>query len=132
MIRNRRHAILKAMSHLTFILAFASAVLVLALRLIRCFLPDLISWKLKSALPLMLAGTAFACLQFALPRTRRQIVLGLLVATAFILWGIEQFVSNHAVAAWIDDIVVFLFVLDLCLVIRGQLKESSDAAKAAE
>ena len=129
---NRRQRLLRAFSLAAFRLAFASAFLVVALHCVHFFRGDLIPWNLKSAIPLILAGTAFACLQFALPRTRTQIGLGLLVATAFILWGIEQFVSNHAVAAWIDDIVVFLFVLDLCLVIRGQLKESSEAAKAAE
>ena len=114
--------ILRALSYATFALALASALLVVVLRCIHSFRADLISWSLKSAIPLILAGVAFACLQFAVPRTRNQIVFGLMVSTAFILWGVEQFLSNLAVVAAIDDFVVFLFVLDLCLVIRGQLK----------
>jgi hypothetical protein len=122
----RGSRLLRAMCLVTFSLAFASAVLVVALRLIHCSRPNLISWNLKSAIPLMLAGLSFACLQFVIPRTRAQVTLGLAVSAAFILWGIEQFVSSRAAAAVIDDIVVFLFVFDLSLVIRGHLKTNSD------
>jgi hypothetical protein len=45
-----------------------------------------------------------------------------MVAVAFILWGIEQFLSNRAMAVFLDDIVVLLFVLDLSIVIYGHLK----------
>lgn len=103
-------------------LAFSAAVLLIALRVIHLIRPDWIRWQLKSAIPLMLIGVAFAFLQFAAPRTRVQIVLGLSVSTAFILWGVEQFVMNQFVAASIDDVVVFLFVVDLSLVIYQHLK----------
>jgi hypothetical protein len=103
-------------------LALSTAVFALGLRFVHYFRPDLIPWRLKSAYPLMLAGAGFACMQFAIPRTRTQITLGLIVSAAFILWGVEQFLSNQAVASIIDDLVVFLFVLDLSIVIRGHLK----------
>ena len=103
-------------------LAVCSAICLVSLRLIHCVQPDLLPWTLKSAIPLILIGLAFAFLQFALPRTRAQILLGLTVAAAFILWGTEQFLSNQALVASIDDLVVFLFVLDLSIVIYGHLK----------
>lgn len=68
-------------------------------------------------------------LQFAVPRTRSQVVLGLMVSAAFILWGIEQYVADRGLASFIDDIVVFLFVLDVSLVIRGQLKRDDRTAE---
>lgn len=75
-------------------------------------------------------GLAFALLQFAVSRTRIQIVLGLSVSAAFIFWGVEQFVPNPFVASSIDDFVVFLFVLDLSLVIYQHLKSTEHAASA--
>src|SRR5579871_5723614 len=113
---------MRALSAVSLGFAFLTAVLLIALRLIHLFRPDVMSWHLKSAIPLMLVGIAFALMQFAVIRTRGQIVLGLFVSLAFILWGVEQFVPNQFVAFSIDDLVVFLFVLDLSLVIYQHLK----------
>jgi len=115
----------RALSIIFLILAFGAALLLIALRFVNYFRPDPFTWTLKSAIPLILAGTSLACLQFAVPRTRPQIVLGLSVSSAFILWGVEQFVTNQLLASCIDDLVVFLFVLDLSLVVYGQIKKPS-------
>jgi hypothetical protein len=114
--------VLRIVSAMALGLAVVAAVGIVTLRLIHYFQPTLLPWALKSAVPLILIGVAFASLQFVLPRTRRQILLGLMVALAFILWGTEQFLSNPAIASVIDDIVVLLFVLDLSIVIYGHLK----------
>src|SRR5262249_44722748 len=79
-------------------------------------------------LPVDSVGVAFASLQFAYPRTRTQIVLGLAVALAFILWGTEQFLSNRGLVSFIDDVVVFLFVLDLSIVVYGHLRPGLPSA----
>ena len=115
--------LLRVGSVVSLVLALASAIIVVALRIIHCFEPALFPWPLKSGVPLILIGVSFACLQFALPRTRSQMLLGLSVGAAFILWGSEQFLDAPAVIAFVDDVVMFLFVLDLGLVIRGLLKE---------
>jgi hypothetical protein len=126
--KKREHAfgrvalVLRATSAVSLALALLAAICILILRLIRFLQPNLLSWTLKSAIPLILIGIAFASLQFVLPRTRRQILLGLMVALAFILWGVEQFLLNQAMASFVDDVVVFLFVLDLSLVIYEHLK----------
>jgi len=114
--------VLRLISAIALGLAFLAAIGVLVLRLVHCVKPDLLPWTIKSAYPLILIGVAFAALQFVLPRTKQQILLGLMVAAAFILWGAEQFISNQAIASFIDDVVVFLFVFDLSLVIYGHLK----------
>jgi hypothetical protein len=113
-------------SAIAVVLAISAAFLLIALRLIHCIQPNLLPWTIKSAIPLILIGIAFASFQFAVPRSRIQILLGLIVAVAFILWGLEQFLSNPAVVSVIDDLVVFLFVLDLGIVICGSLKEQKN------
>jgi hypothetical protein len=123
-----RAVVLRGISAIAFGLAVFTAIGIVALRLIHSFQPDLLPWTLKSAIPLILIGVAFASLQFVLPRSRRQILLGLMVALAFILWGAEQFLANQAIASFIDDVVVLLFVLDLSIVICGQLKSGAHAA----
>ena len=115
-------AVLRIASAISLAVAIFTAIGTVLLRLLHLFQPNLLPWTMKSAIPLILVGIAFASLQFILPRTRRQILLGLMVAAAFILWGTEQFVSNQAVASLIDDVVVLLFVIDLGLVTCGHLK----------
>jgi hypothetical protein len=118
---------LRIISAVSLGLAVSAASILVALRLIHCVQPGFFPWNLKSAIPLILIGIAFASFQFSVPRTRSQILLGLMVAAAFILWGTEQFLSNQATVSFIDDIVVFLFVLDLSIVIYGHLKPHAHA-----
>ncbi len=106
-------------------LAIFAAFLLIALRLVHWLQPNLLPWTLKSAIPLILIGIAFAWFQFSLPRTLGQRLSGLGVAAAFVLWGIEQFVPNQRIVSAIDDVVVFLFVLDLGIVICGSLREQN-------
>jgi hypothetical protein len=118
----RVNAVLRVVSAIAFGLAIATAIIIVVLHLIYCLQPNLVTWTFKSAVPLILIGIAFASLQFALPRTSAQMLLGLMVAAAFILWGVEQFLSNQALISFIDDVVVLLFVIDLSIVIYGHLK----------
>jgi len=118
----RMQTLLRGASAVSFILAITSACAVIALDCIHVFGPDLLPWRLKSAFPLILIGIAYGCLQFTLPRSWKEFLLGLSVGVAFILWGAEQFVPIPALVPLIDDVVVFLFVLDLSVVISGSLK----------
>jgi hypothetical protein len=87
-------------------------------------LPDF-PWTLKSAIPLMAIGISYLSLIFTVPRTAPQRFLGLLVGAAFVLWGAEQFMTNRELISLIDDLVAFLFVVDLSIVIRGNLAKPS-------
>ena len=87
--------------------------------------PD-VGWRVKSALPLIGIGVSYALLQFTVPRTRTEFCLSLAVSLAFVLWGAEQFIPSPRIVSLIDDAVVFLFVLDLGIVIRGQLARKID------
>lgn len=106
-------------------LAFLSGVLLVLLRAVNWFRPHLVPWHLKSAYPLIFAGVACAGLQAAVPRRRNEVIFGLIVAAAFILWGLEQFLSDPALISLIDDLVVFLFVFDLSFLVYGHLKPKS-------
>jgi hypothetical protein len=108
---------LQVVSAITLGLALLSATVVVALRLIHWFHPTRFLLPLRSGIPLILIGLSLACLQFAVRRTPSQCILGLSVSVAFILWGIQQFLPNQAVVSFIDDMVVFLFVLDSGIVI---------------
>jgi hypothetical protein len=115
-------AFLRILSGIALATAFASAAGILILDAIHWFRPDL-SWKLKSALPLICIGVSYALLQFTVPRAPGEFCLSLAVSLAFVLWGVEQFIPVPQIASRIDDLVVFLFVLDLSIVIWGQLRQ---------
>jgi len=72
----------------------------------------------KSAIPLVAIGVSYACLSVTLRRTLWQHLFGIFMGLAFVLWGLEQFLTDREVISFIDDIVVFLFVTDLSIVIR--------------
>ncbi len=81
-------------------------------------------WTFKSAIPLIAIGLSYLSLILTVPRTPAQRKLGFLVGLAFVFWGAEQYLKNQAVISYLDDIVVFLFVLDLGLVIRKNLSQT--------
>jgi DNA replication protein DnaC len=76
----------------------------------------------KSAVPLIAIGISYLVLILSLRRTLGQRLVGIFVGLAFMLWGLEQFLSDQAWISFIDDVVVFLFVVDLSIVIRHNLR----------
>jgi DNA replication protein DnaC len=78
--------------------------------------------SLKSAVPLIAIGISYSILIITLRRTLGQRLVGIFMGLAFVLWGLEQFLSDQAVISFMDDIVVFLFVVDLSIVIRQNLR----------
>ena len=78
---------------------------------------------LKSGIPLMAIGLSYISLVLTLQRTPGQRLVGILMGLAFVLWGLEQFLPDRALIPFIDDCVVFLFVVDLSIVIRHNFRE---------
>jgi DNA replication protein DnaC len=78
--------------------------------------------SLKSGVPLIAIGISYGILILTLRRTVGQRVVGIFMGLAFMLWGVEQFLSDKSLISFLDDIVVFLFVADLSIVIRQNLK----------
>ena len=54
-------------------------------------------FSLKSAVPLIAIGISYFILIVTLRRTLGQRLVGLSVGLAFVLWGLEQFLSDQAV-----------------------------------
>jgi hypothetical protein len=82
----------------------------------------------KSGIPLIAIGISYFALVLTLRRTPGQFLVGLLMGVAFVLWGLEQFLTNRALISFIDDCVVFLFVVDLSIVIRHNFREARASA----
>jgi hypothetical protein len=76
----------------------------------------------RSAIPLIAIGISYLVLILSLRRTLGQRLVGISVGLAFVLWGLEQFLTDQAWISFLDDVVVFLFVVDLSIVIRHNLK----------
>jgi len=111
------------------LLSFASlwvAILTASFLMLRHALPLLVGSQptipFRSAIPLIAIGISYFILIISLRRTFGQRLVGIFIGLAFVLWGLEQFLSDKAVISFIDDVVVFLFVVDLSIVIRHNLR----------
>jgi DNA replication protein DnaC len=113
------------------LLSFASlwvAILTASFLILRHALPLLVelppSIPFRSAIPLIAIGISYFVLIISLRRTFGQRLVGIFIGLAFVLWGLEQFLNDTALISFIDDVVVFLFVVDLSIVIRHNLRSS--------
>ena len=66
-----------------------------------------------SALPLAIAGLAYAMLQFRLRPSRETLLKRLLLAATFMVWAVDQLLPLGRVATFISDAVIAAYVLDL-------------------
>lgn len=66
-----------------------------------------------SAIPLAVAGLAYAILQFHIRPARETLLKRLLLAATFMLWAIDQLLPSQWVAVLIGDVVIAAYVLDL-------------------
>lgn len=74
-----------------------------------------------SALPLLLAGTSYIFLQALLRPAGIEMLKRLMLGMAFVLWGIDQLMPPSTLAIDLGDLVISLYVLDLGLMIEGEL-----------
>jgi hypothetical protein len=73
--------------------------------------PETHGWL--SALPLLFGGAAFALLQFRLKPPRVTLLKRLLLAAAFIGWGVDELLPAGRAALFLGDAVIAAYVLDL-------------------
>ena len=76
-----------------------------------------------SAMPLILAGGSYIALQGLLRPPPTELVKRLLLGSAFLLWGIVQLMPPSVLATDLGDLVIALYVLDLGMIIQGELRE---------
>jgi hypothetical protein len=74
------------------------------------------------ALSFMLIGASFIGLQLSSGRRWNAMLKEVMLGTAFVLWGGEQFLSPSALVTAMDTLVVLIFVVDLSLIIVPRLK----------
>jgi hypothetical protein len=101
---------------------FLRAALLLAVTLLLSNLPFL-SARLHaylSALPLAMAGAAYAILQFRMRPGRRTMLKRLLLAATFMIWAVDQLLPSGRWATFIGDTVIAAYVLDLYWLIQEQ------------
>ena len=88
------------------------------------FFPALHPWLTHgpvSALPLLLIGVAYLGLQAILRPHIFELLKRVMLASAFILWGIDQLLPTGSVATTLGDIVIVLYIIDLALMMRDAL-----------
>jgi len=74
-----------------------------------------------SALPLLLIGIAYLALQVILRPAPLELLKRGMLASAFILWGIDQLLPMGPVATTLGDIVIVLYIIDLALMMYDTL-----------
>ncbi len=75
-----------------------------------------------SAAPLLLIGLSFLIAQPMLRPRRTELLKNVLLAAAFILWGIVQLMAQNRLSRSLGDVVIALYVLDLAWVILASVK----------
>ena len=103
------------------VLSLVGCVLLLVFDFFPALLP-LLTHGPVSALPLLLIGIAYLALQVILRPQLLELLKRVMLASAFILWGIDQLLPMGPVATTIGDIVIVLYIIDLALMMRDALR----------
>jgi hypothetical protein len=106
----------RILSSVLFLSALASVACLLASDIWFRFQPTPLH-RHAGALALILIGASFVCAQLGAARRWSDRLKGVLLGTAFALWGCEQYLAPGALATAVDSLVVTVFVVDLALVI---------------
>jgi hypothetical protein len=76
-----------------------------------------LSTPVISATPLFLIGVSFLVVQTMTRPPWTDLLKNILLASAFILWGIVQLMAQNALSKRLGNVVIALYVLDLAWVI---------------
>jgi hypothetical protein len=120
----------RGLSVLLFLLALAGIATLLASDALHGLHLTLLHQQLGAG-ALILIGSSYIALQFSLPRRRSEALKGIFLGAAFVLWGGEQFLPAGPVVTAIDTMVITIFVVDLSLIVVGQLKSRGTDAKTS-
>jgi hypothetical protein len=80
------------------------------------------------AMPLILIGLSYIAFQLSSARPSAQKTQGLLLGTAFVLWGSEQLLPAGPWVTLMDTLVITIFVVDLALILSGHLRRKDQEA----
>ncbi len=76
-----------------------------------------------SALPLAIAGIAYAILQFRLNPPRETLLKRLMLAATFVTWAVDQLLPPGRLATFLGDVVIAAYVLDLYWLVQEQTSQ---------
>jgi hypothetical protein len=122
---------LRALCGLFFALALAALALLLLSDIWMGFMPAPRHFQAES-LALIFVGISFVCLQLSTGNGWRDMLKGLLLGLAFVLWGSEKFMPQGPCVIATDTGVIAIFILDLGLIIAGHLGGKAQAAPVGE
>jgi hypothetical protein len=77
-----------------------------------------------SALPLLLAGASYLVLQVILRPRPLELFKRVMLAAAFLLWGIVQLMPAGNLASELGNLVIALYVIDLGVIIWSDLEKN--------
>jgi hypothetical protein len=80
--------------------------------------PEVHGWL--SSFPLAVAGVSYILLQFRLKPPLRTLLKRLLLASAFLMWAVDQLLPAGRFAVFLGDAVIAAYVVDLFWMIRDQ------------
>jgi hypothetical protein len=69
--------------------------------------------KAAAAAALMMIGLSYVCIHLGARPPGHELWKAVLLGSAFVVWGLEQFVAPSVVVTFIDTVVVSIFVADL-------------------
>lgn len=75
-----------------------------------------------AAFPLLLVGLSYISFQLSARRPLGEMVKGLFLGLAFVLWGAEQLLPPSSTVTLMDEAVVTIFVVDLSLITAEHLQ----------
>jgi hypothetical protein len=75
-----------------------------------------------SAIPLLLAGASYIVLQALLRPRPLELLKRMMLGSAFLLWGVTQLMPASALTTELGNVVIALYVIDLGLIIRTDLR----------
>jgi len=73
-----------------------------------------------SSFPLALAGLGYTLLQIHLKPPRATLLKRLILAAAFLLWAVVQFLAPGRLGVFLGDAVIAAYVLDLYWIMQEQ------------
>jgi hypothetical protein len=116
-----RNTLFRGLSAVLFVSALADVALLLIFDILNQLRLTAVHQQ-AGALAFILIGASFICLQLGSGRRWGEMIKEVLLGTAFVLWGGEQFLEPSPLVTTLDSVVVLIFVCDLSLIIISRLR----------
>ena len=78
---------------------------------------DFVVHQRLDALPLIAIGMSYISVHVASSQSRRSLLQGVFLGTAFLLWGGEQLLPQSRLTTFMDEGAVTIFVVDVSLIV---------------